>query len=77
MLGSLLGLELPKTIKNEPYLPTLNHATVNSLHDLKSKCGQCANTDEIGAIIQTNKKLKEIEKSKENIKLGVPILHIL
>lgn len=39
LLGSLLGLDRPRTIKDEPHLPILNYSTVNPLHYLKNKCG--------------------------------------
>lgn len=39
LLGSLLRLEQPRTVRDEQYLPILHYSTVNPLYYLKSKYG--------------------------------------
>ena len=47
------GIEQPRTITDEPYLPILNYSTVNPLYYLKSKYGRGITIGEIRAIIET------------------------
>lgn len=56
-LESLPGLRSPRTIKDERSLSVLNYSTDNSLYYLNSKRRLEANTGEIGAFIQMDKKM--------------------
>ena len=62
-LGSLLGLEQPRNTSDKQCLPVLNNQQV-ILRTTQRSVWIRVSGDEIGAIIQTNKKFKEIGMSK-------------